>query len=185
MKNLIRTTIGGLVLAALASCGAPPTNVPGFRDITKPLSVTTRANNAALHGTWFMREQFPVVNEIDRVFFVTNAPTLSSDVIETREQICRRKRVCDEKVTEWRADRLGPNRWQLVNDAGTESFELWLIWVDSGFRTAAVGTPDGSYGWILDRSVDGGEDRIKAAREVLEFNGYETRRLVEYDRSEG
>ena len=57
---------------------------------------------------------------------------------------------------------------------------LVIMWVDEGFRTAAIGTPSGSFGWIIDRNRNGGEDRIKAAREVLEFNGYNMARLHMY-----
>ena len=48
-----------------------------------------------------------------------------------------------------------------------------MVWVDEGYRTAAIGTPDGSFGWVLDRAASGGGDRITAAREILEFNGYD------------
>ena len=42
-----------------------------------------------------------------------------------------------------------------------------------GFRTAVIGSPEGGYGWILDRRATGGEDRITAAQEILDFNGYD------------
>jgi apolipoprotein D and lipocalin family protein len=35
------------------------------------------------------------------------------------------------------------------------------------------GEPKGRYAWVLDRSAEGGLDRIQAARAILEFNGYE------------
>nr|WP_275116102.1 lipocalin family protein [Aliiroseovarius subalbicans] len=56
--------------------------------------------------------------------------------------------------------------------------EYWVLWVDDDYRTAVVGTPSGSFGWILDRNRTGGEDRITAARRVLQFNGYDLSRLV-------
>ena len=54
-----------------------------------------------------------------------------------------------------------------------------MLWVDDDFRTAALGTPDGSLGWIIDRSATGGTDRIAAAREIMEFNGYDVSKLVD------
>lgn len=54
--------------------------------------------------------------------------------------------------------------------------DWWVIWVDSGYRTLAIGTPDGSFGFVLDRGKIGG-DRLNAAREVFEFNGYNKARL--------
>ena len=58
-----------------------------------------------------------------------------------------------------------------------EARQFWVLWVDEGFRTAVLGNPDGTFGWIVDRSTTGGADRIKAAREILDFNGYDTGRL--------
>ena len=55
--------------------------------------------------------------------------------------------------------------------------QYWVLWVDADYRTAAIGTPSGSFGWIIDRAKSGGEDRIKAARDVLGFNGYDLSRL--------
>ncbi len=58
--------------------------------------------------------------------------------------------------------------------------EYWVLWVDDDYRTAAIGTPSGSFGWIIDRDRNGGEDRIKAAKDMLEFNGYNMPRLHMY-----
>lgn len=69
-------------------------------------------------------------------------------------------------------------RYALRDPSGTADRTLWVLWVDDGFRTAAVGTPDGRWGWILDRSTSGGADRIAAAREVLDFNGYDLTHLA-------
>ena len=57
--------------------------------------------------------------------------------------------------------------------------DWWVIWVDSGYRTLAVGTPDGSFGFVLDRGRIG-SDRLAAAGEVFDFNGYSRARLKEF-----
>ena len=49
----------------------------------------------------------------------------------------------------------------------------WVLWVDEGYRTAVVGAPNGRVGWILNRDPDIPPDRLAAAREVLDFNGYD------------
>lgn len=56
---------------------------------------------------------------------------------------------------------------------------LVVMWVDTGFRTAAVGDADGTWAVILDRRKPGGADRITAAREILDFNGWDTSKLRE------
>lgn len=55
--------------------------------------------------------------------------------------------------------------------------DVWVLWVDDGFRTAAIGTPDGRFGWIMDRSATPAPDRLKAAREILEWQGYDLSQL--------
>ncbi|NJM84319.1 MAG: lipocalin family protein, partial [Tabrizicola sp.] len=57
--------------------------------------------------------------------------------------------------------------------------EWWILWVDSGYRTLAVGSPDGSFGFVLDRGVVA-QDRLIAARELFDFNGYDTRKFVPF-----
>jgi apolipoprotein D and lipocalin family protein len=47
------------------------------------------------------------------------------------------------------------------------------MWMDADNRTAAIGTPGGSFGWIMDRKATGGDDRIQAAREIMEWQGYD------------
>jgi apolipoprotein D and lipocalin family protein len=51
--------------------------------------------------------------------------------------------------------------------------------VDEGYRTAVVGAPNGKSGWILNRDPQIPVDRLNAAREVLDFNGYDLDRLME------
>ena len=60
----------------------------------------------------------------------------------------------------------GPGRLAV---AGQEDW--WVLWVDSGYRTLAIGTPSGRFGFVLDRGAIP-PDRLTAAREVFDFNGY-------------
>lgn len=57
--------------------------------------------------------------------------------------------------------------------------EWWVLWVDTGYRTMAIGTPSGRFGFILDRGAIPG-DRLNAAREVFDFNGYRTAALATF-----
>ncbi|MGH1329781.1 MAG: lipocalin family protein [Paracoccaceae bacterium] len=63
----------------------------------------------------------------------------------------------------------GPGRLSPIDGAAP----LWLLWIDSGYRSAVIGTPDGSFGYILNRTRKIPQDRLNAAREVLDFNGYD------------
>lgn len=55
--------------------------------------------------------------------------------------------------------------------------EWWLLWIDVDVRTVAVGTPSGDFGFILNRDARLPADRATAAREILDWNGYDTSRL--------
>ena len=52
--------------------------------------------------------------------------------------------------------------------------DLWVVWTDPDHTTLAVGTPDGSFGFIATRVGKARGDQIRAARQVLDFNGYRT-----------
>ena len=56
--------------------------------------------------------------------------------------------------------------------------EYWVLWVDESYRTAVIGTPNGRAAWILNRDPAIPADRLAAAREMLDFNGYDLTRLV-------
>lgn len=57
--------------------------------------------------------------------------------------------------------------------------DWWVLWVDSGYRTLALGTPDGRFGFVLDRGRIG-PDRLTAAAEIFDFNGYSKARLMPF-----
>ncbi|MCX7890444.1 MAG: lipocalin family protein [Rhodobacteraceae bacterium] len=74
------------------------------------------------------------------------------------------------------AEVTGPGRLAFAGPRGRE--ELWVLWTDDTYRVAAIGTPDGRRGWILARRPDIAPDLYEAAREVMDFNGYDMDRLV-------
>lgn len=63
----------------------------------------------------------------------------------------------------------GPGRMSVSGSAAP----LWVLWVDEGYRTVVIGTPDRSFAYILNRGGDIAPDRLRAAREILEWNGYD------------
>ena len=166
----------GLALL-LGACTVAGTQT-SYRDTTLPLSVTTRGAPAgafgALSGPWFLRASYPRDHDLAMVNFLPDHAR--GRAVELRRAACDLSGDCVTEDTVSAAAPLGQNRWRLT---GKESRDLWVIWVDDDFRTAAIGTPDGSYAWILDRKSEGGTDRLQAAREILEFNGYDTGRLAD------
>lgn len=71
---------------------------------------------------------------------------------------------------------VGPGRVQ--RDLPTGAEEVWVLWVDSDYRIAAIGTPDGRFGRIMARPGQARDDLMTAARDVLTFNGYDRQGLV-------
>lgn len=70
----------------------------------------------------------------------------------------------------------GPGRFKVVGDDAIGQ-DWWVLWVDESYRTMAIGAPSGTFGFILNRGEKIPADRLKAAREVLDFNGYNTKKL--------
>jgi apolipoprotein D and lipocalin family protein len=67
----------------------------------------------------------------------------------------------------------GPGRLEISPGSGPAGATHWVLWVDEGYRSAVVGQPDGQGGAIWDRAAAMPRDRLAAAREVLDFNGYD------------
>jgi apolipoprotein D and lipocalin family protein len=65
----------------------------------------------------------------------------------------------------------GPGRITRGMPGGTET--LWVLWVDADYRVAVIGTPDGRFARVLSRTPAVRDDLMRAARDVLRFNGYD------------
>jgi apolipoprotein D and lipocalin family protein len=73
---------------------------------------------------------------------------------------------------------VGPGRLEVKFDSVPfVSAPYWVLWVDEGYRTAVVGVPSGRAGWILNRDPQIPADRLEAARQILDFNGYDLTQL--------
>ena len=156
-----------LALVLLAGCGAQiPDTAQGLRDSKALIGATSRYDAARFMGPWLVRDSFGDGVEQVALVETTQGPAF---------QMCTQV-GCGDGGTLWLAQQQGQGRYALsLSDGSTRA--LWVLWVDEGFRTAVVGNPAGDLGWILDRSASGGADRIAAAREILDFNGYDTDQL--------
>jgi apolipoprotein D and lipocalin family protein len=54
----------------------------------------------------------------------------------------------------------------------------WILWADVDNRTLVIGTPSGDFGFILNRGGPLPSDRLKAARDILEWGGYDLTQLT-------
>jgi apolipoprotein D and lipocalin family protein len=51
--------------------------------------------------------------------------------------------------------------------------EWFVLWVDTDYRTLVIGHPSGAFGFVLNRGGQISGDRMQAAREILQWNGYD------------
>lgn len=70
---------------------------------------------------------------------------------------------------------VGPGRFDVPGQSGP----WWVLWADGDYRTLVIGTPGGGFGYVLNRGKFPA-DRLQAARDILEWNGYDLGQMVVY-----
>lgn len=147
-----------LLLCLLLTACAPPVPVANpvtyFRDLSQPIGSTTRGGPYDMAGNWLVQVGYP-----GGLFDAGDGVVLDFAADGTGVLNGLPLRV------------IRPNRWL----AG--GVEYWVLWVDDDFRTAVIGTPTGAFGWIMDRPGAASPDRTRAARDILEFSGYDLGQL--------
>lgn len=145
---------------ALGACAAEragyPTGTLPLRNPTAPLGGTARFDPGRFAGDWVTRACMgPCVPSVSFTQSLTGAVS-ETDARGSRAYL--------------------PGAPGVLRSTAGDAV-LVVMWVDEGFRTAAVGLADGSRAAIIDRSPTGGADRIAAAREILDFNGWDVSQL--------
>lgn len=56
--------------------------------------------------------------------------------------------------------------------------DWWVLWADGDYRTLLIGTPSGEFGFVLNRDATLPSDRLKAVRDIANFNGYRIEMLA-------
>ena len=168
-RQVLKTAAALAAGAGMTACvGGGGSGVEFHRSSSRTLGSTTRFEAARFAGRWVIRGEF--VHPGERPSFGAVTFSESGGVI-TGLDIYGPGGLLDRYPAKQPA--LGRI------SVGTAPFDTqyWVLWVDADYRTAAIGTPSGSFGWIIDRNTSGGDDRIKAASDVLGFNGYDLSRL--------
>lgn len=149
------------LFGVLAGCVGPGVEVPQYRDRAAPIGSTLRGAPQDIAGEWRIAAGYP------GVLGLMPGQSLVLQVADNGRDLML---LVDGRRLVLNAD--GPSRYLIGNQA------LWVLWLDDGFRTAVIGAPDGLIGWIMHRPRQASADRMLAAREILDFNGYDLTALV-------
>lgn len=165
-----RGAMGCVSLAFLAACAATP-NGESYRDQSASIGVTSRYDDVHFAGVWHVRGAYPLDAQLAQIQRLSTGP--EGAAWEVVERVCDTNDNCEQVRASWPAETDVPGADRLGDPRGGPARRAVVMWIDEGFRTAAIGDPNGSFAWVLDREPRGGADRIVAARQVLEFSGFD------------
>ena len=168
-----RAALAAAVLL-LGACATPP--LGSYRDTSVPISSAAAFDPDRYSGRWYEIARFPVPFQdgcTDTVAEYSARPDGTLGVVNSCLRDGQPRRI------EGEAQLTGPGRLAVRFDGvPLISAPYWVLWVADDYRSAVVGLPSGRAGWILHRDPVMPADRLKAARDVLAFNGYDLGRLV-------
>jgi apolipoprotein D and lipocalin family protein len=174
-----------IIFALLAACATPfeGEKLGGFgevyRDLDVPIASKAVFDPDRYLGTWYEVARYPVLFERGCVGVTATYGKRDDGAISVLN-ICRNPDGMVKSRIEGKAEIVGPGRLAVsFPSVPFGASDYWVLWVDEGYRTAVVGAPNGKSGWILNRDPQLPVDRLNAAREVLDFNGYDLDRLME------
>lgn len=147
-----------LCLLALAACTAKPVEKNEFRDPAAPIYSSAVLDAARLSGPW--------------VQIATFAPGGQAACGAGRVEIGARAQW-DLCLAGGRERGSGPMAAGKPGRFDLQGMPVWwVLWADADYRTLVVGTPSGEMGFVLNRDAVLPADRLKAVRDILQFNGY-------------
>ena len=156
-----------LVLASvLAACAAQAPAPSAFRAADAPIWSAAAFQPGQVAGTWAQVADFRGGAGSCDAGSVEITP--DGQGLSLRGTLCLAGRA---EAVSGSAPLVGPGRLRVKGE------DWWVLWVDVGYRTLAIGTPSGRFGIILDRGAIPA-DRLNAAREIFDFNGYRVEALT-------
>lgn len=163
-------------LLALSACTPKPQFVPdGYRDQRVAITSSTRFDAKRFAGDWRVIESFEQTPREATTSRLSFRPAPAGYLYVARTDPSPLDATID----------ISPCPTLKIGQFGRLSYSaphasvdpIWVIWVDEDHRTAVLGTPSGRFGMIINRTPKLRSDRLKAAREILAFNGYDLTKL--------
>ncbi len=155
-----------LILLALAACGSrtDPARVDSFRAADAPIYSAAVVEVSRLAGRWLQVATFAAEGQAG-----CSTGQVEFTGSDLRWDLC---------LPGGRMTGAGPLTPGTPGRFGVEGMaDWWVLWVDGDYRTLVIGTPSGAFGFVLNREPDLPQDRAKAVRDILQFNGYTTGNL--------
>lgn len=158
LASVLRRYFVGVALVVLAACAKGPQigETGPLRNPTAIIGGTLRFDAAKFAGNWITVSCIGPCAPSERYQAATDGVYLRTVAGRTEDYVVSAPGVLRRRGS---------------------SERLVVMWVDTGFRTAAIGDADGRWAAIVDRGDTPGPDRIAAATEILDFNGWDTTRL--------
>ncbi|MFT7058683.1 MAG: apolipoprotein D and lipocalin family protein [Pseudorhodobacter sp.] len=157
-----------LILGLLLAGCVADTPQSGFRPTSAPIFSNAVLQNPRLVGRWQQVADFAAAGAA-----ACNSGgaeiTSGSDGLQIAARLCLAGRSTSISGP---MQNVGPGRFSVPGQV-----PWWVLWADDGYRTLVIGTPSGAFGFILNRDGALPADRARAAREVLDWNGYDLARL--------
>ncbi|MCU0815307.1 MAG: lipocalin family protein [Cypionkella sp.] len=166
MRELTRALALCLGLAACASA-PPPAPEGAFRAAGAPIWSNAQLDQTRLTGRWDQVAGFGAGDCRPGGAEVSGRP----GALAVAARLCLGGR---EARISGPLEVVGPGRFRVAGQ------EWWVIWADYDYRTLAIGTPSGQFGFVLNRGRSLPQDRLRAAAEIFDFNGYDAGQLVRY-----
>lgn len=171
MKRLRRTSPGVLLLVLAACAAQMPEPEPRFSYRREGAAIYSNAvlDPARLAGDWRQVAAF-AADKSGCTPGKVRFGRISAGQLSLSADLCLSgaREVFQGQAAMPAAGRIIPQ-----GAGGLIGVPWWILWADSDMRTLVIGTPKGETGFILERSDTLPADRLKAARDVLDWNGYE------------
>lgn len=170
---MIRTCFAVALLLCLTACGAI---APSYRDWSVVIASSANFDPSRYLGRWYEVARYANPFQTDCAGAYVDYSAGEDEDILVRNTCLNADGAVIADI-EGTARVVGPGRLSVRLDGVPVTAPYWVLWVDESYRTAVVGQPDGRAGWVLNREPVIPQDRWIAAREVLDFNGYDLTRL--------